>query len=122
MLIWFCFQNDYLDAFGDSLNRPIGTDIKMSRITWLSINAFHKYNAAQKTLFLKHYGNSSEQPVAIIIDLYKELDLPKLYYKVENKYQSELQEEINDLPNDIIPQEIFHWYITNLKQGLINFS
>lgn len=93
----------------------------MSRVTWLSINTFKKCNATQKTLFLKHYGNSSEESMNEIINLYKELDLPKLYKMVEDRFESELLNKISQLPEDAFPHELFYWLINNLKQRLIRF-
>lgn len=93
----------------------------MSKIGWLSINAFHKCNPIQKELFRDNYGNFSEDSVNKIINLYKELQLPELYKETEHKLHGEILKEIEEIPSDIIPHEVFFRSITGLKNKLVKY-
>lgn len=78
----------------------------MSRITWLTITAYQKCNPAQKNVMREHYGKDSDLSVEKIIKLYEELEIPKAYDEKLNKMRTEIFQETNELPNDIIPHEI----------------
>lgn len=65
-------------------------------------------------MLLEHYGKPSDDSAREILNLYEALQLPKMYEDTENKYHSELAEEINHLPDEIIP----HQLLTNLLNNL----
>lgn len=112
------FQNDYLDCFDDPKNRSIGIDIKEAKVSWLAVNAYKQCNSKQKDVFRQHYGNKSSDSVSAIINLYKELDMPKKYEEAEHQLHSQILKEINEIPNHIIPHELLIRLLDNLRQGL----
>lgn len=112
------FQNDYLDSFDDPKNRKLGTDIKESRITWLSVTAYNNCNPRQKQFFNENFGKGLSCSVNKIINLYEELDMPKVYEEAEHKLYSTIIADINKLNNDIIPHVLPLRLLNNLQQRL----
>lgn len=91
----------------------------MAKITWLSVNAYTKCNSQQKDFFLKHYGNDSKDSVNKIIDLYEELELPKLYEETKRELHNEIIEGIKYIPDDVVPHELFHILLKNMRDNFL---
>lgn len=110
-----------MDCFDNPKNRELGADIKEARITWLSYLAYNKCNAVQKQFFNENYGKNSSSSVSKIIDLYQELEMPKMYEDTERKLHSSILEEVKTLPNDIIPHALISRLLNNLQQKLCSY-
>lgn len=73
-------------------------------------------------VFRQHYGKPSSDSVSAIINLYKELDMPKQYEDTEISFHSDLIKEIKKLPDDIIPHQLLLKLLSNLRQRLYSTS
>lgn len=106
IIIVFLFQNDYKDSFDDPKNREIGRDIKNGKVNWLSFTAYSRCNPQQKELFRENfYRESCGDSVNNLIELYKQLDIPKVYEETIRNIQNEILEDIKTLPKDTISRD-----------------
>jgi farnesyl diphosphate synthase len=53
------------------------------------------------------------QSVAVIKDIFRQLDLPKLYSEYEESSYVEINRLINELP-DLLPSAIFHGFMAKI--------
>jgi len=86
MGVKFQIQDDYLDCYGDPEHiGKVGTDIFDHKCTWLLVIALQMMNEGQRKTLEANYGNGIEDKKAeqTIKELYKELDLEKVYEKQE---------------------------------------
>ncbi|XP_053614357.1 uncharacterized protein LOC128677488 [Plodia interpunctella] len=104
---FFQIQDDFLDCFGDpSVMGKTGTDIQDGKCTWLAVVALQRASPAQKQIMEDHYGSSKPEDVAIIKDLYEELQLPHTYSVYEEAtydlLRTQIQQVTRGLPHDFI--------------------
>ncbi|CAH4038335.1 unnamed protein product [Pieris brassicae] len=82
----FQMQDDYIDCFASEETRgKLGSDIQEGKCTWLAVQALKMSNPAQRATFLANYGRHEKDQVDAVELLYKELDLPALYYREVEK-------------------------------------
>ena len=88
-------QDDFLDAFADPIiTGKIGTDIQEGKCTWLIIQALKRCNHDQRKLLENAYGRRDEVKVQQVKQLYRDLELDKVYESHEAKALAQLQEMI----------------------------
>lgn len=74
-------------------------------------------NSEQKEIFRQNFHNvRSEDAVNNLIELYKQLDMPKVYEETYHNIQNEILEDTKKLPGEIIPHELLFNIINILKQ------
>ncbi|XP_031621837.1 farnesyl pyrophosphate synthase-like [Contarinia nasturtii] len=101
-------QNDYFDCFNDAnvLRKP-GTDIEDGRCTWLAVTAMEHVSDEQKDILIKCYGQNDAECIRQVKQVYKDLDLPKLYNQFADQTHYNIKKKIEafsqqyDLPPNI---------------------
>ena len=103
---YFQIQDDYLDCFGDpKVIGKIGTDIQDNKCSWLVVQALDRCDEKQRKVLLDNYGQWDDKKVAIIKDLYRQLDLPAVFAKYEEDSYKTIQKELDELK--ILPRAVF---------------
>lgn len=106
--IYFCFQDDYIDCFGDeTLTGKFGTDIQEGKCSWLAVNALKRCTASQRIVFNACYGSKEPAHVERCKQLYCDLKLPELFRDVEKRYYDDILERIRGLPTEEL-RRLFH--------------
>ncbi|BBN06613.1 farnesyl diphosphate synthase [Marchantia polymorpha subsp. ruderalis] len=83
---YFQVQDDYLDCYGDpAFIGKIGTDIEDTKCSWLVVQALQRASEDQKNVIKENYGKKDPSKVAIIKQLYKELNLEKVFEDYEQE-------------------------------------
>lgn len=103
---YFQIQDDFLDCFGDpSVTGKIGRDIEDAKCSWLVIQALKRVNSEQKALLAANYGKDDLTSVGLVKDLYKTLNLEKVYRDYEEDSYKTLcnliQSHNNGFPRDL---------------------
>ncbi|XP_063830677.1 uncharacterized protein LOC135079961 isoform X1 [Ostrinia nubilalis] len=101
-------QNDFLDSFGDeAISGKIGSDIQEGKISWLSVTALQRCDEAQREEFIANYGRADDACVQRIKQLYRELQIPRLYREEERACYENIIARIQALPSDnVIPSPV----------------
>ena len=103
---YFQIQDDYLDCFGDpKVIGKIGTDIQDNKCSWLVVQALERCNAQQRKVLLDNYGKWDDEKVAVIKELYRNLDLQTVFAKYEEESYTAIQKELDQLK--ILPRGVF---------------
>ncbi|KAK4885117.1 hypothetical protein RN001_001388 [Aquatica leii] len=104
---FFQAQNDYMDCFGDSIaTGKEGTDIQEGKCTWLIITALEKASPTQRERLEQHYGKTDRESVCNVLDVYRELNIPELYYNYKNNIDRIISSHINKISH-IFPELLF---------------
>lgn len=104
---YFQVQDDYLDMFGDpNVTGKIGTDIEDRKCSWLVVQALKLADQNQKILIEKNYGIKSKASVEIIQQLYKDLNLEKLFKNYEQTKYEEIMLKVGQFENDSLSKAI----------------
>ncbi|KAG6553116.1 hypothetical protein Mapa_005454 [Marchantia paleacea] len=83
---YFQVQDDYLDCYGDpAFIGKIGTDIEDTKCSWLVVQALQRASEDQKKVIKENYGKKDPSKVAVIKQLYKELNLEKVFEDYEQE-------------------------------------
>ncbi|EGD77089.1 hypothetical protein PTSG_07427 [Salpingoeca rosetta] len=107
MGVFFQVQDDYLDCYGaPEVIGKIGTDIEQdNKCGWLVVQALDRVTPEQRKILEENYGRKDPECVKRIKELYKELDLEKLYHEFEEasyqKLMKMVEEKAGDLPKGI---------------------
>jgi len=108
----FQVQDDYIDCFGDpSQTGKIGTDIRDGKCSWLAVMALELASDEQRALIQHNYGQGeSAECEERIKQLYKQLNITKVYRDYERNTLSEIIAQINRLKtiSSTLPVEIFY--------------
>jgi farnesyl diphosphate synthase len=92
---YFQVQDDYLDCYADAETLgKIGTDIQDNKCGWLVVNALANANAEQVAILKAHYGKHNDESVAIIKQLYRDMNIEKLFFDYEAASYATLQSMI----------------------------
>jgi farnesyl diphosphate synthase len=103
---YFQIQDDFLDCFGDAkVIGKVGTDIQDNKCSWLVVQALERCDAAQRKVLLQNYGKWDDKKVAVVKDLYRTLDLPKVFATYEEESYAAIQKELDELK--ILPRAVF---------------
>lgn len=108
---YFQIQDDVLDAFAPpEVLGKIGTDIEDAKCSWLVCKALELVTPEQKEILLEHYGKHDPDGVEKVKNLYKELELEKIY----NEYEEEQKQACDELIATVEPesfQELFKFLL-----------
>jgi len=110
---YFQIQDDFLDAFGDpEVIGKIGTDIEDNKCSWLVVQALGKASEEQKKLLEEHYGKPSPEGVAKVKQLYRDLDLEKMFRAYEAESHESLCKKIDS--QSALPKEVFTSFLDKI--------
>lgn len=103
---YFQIQDDFLDCYGDAaVIGKVGTDIQDNKCSWLVVQALARAAPAQKALLKAHYGKSDPAAVAVVKQLYADLDLAAVYHAYEDETYATIAAEIAQVTQ--MPPDIF---------------
>lgn len=81
---YFQVQDDYLDCYGEpSVIGKIGRDIEDAKCSWLVVQALKRVTPEQKARLKANYGKEDQQAVAIVKEIYKQVELETVYKEYE---------------------------------------
>jgi farnesyl diphosphate synthase len=103
---YFQIQDDYLDCFGNpEVIGKVGTDIQDNKCSWLVVQALNLCSPGQRKVLEKNYGQWDDKKVAKVKNLYKQLDLPKVFTEYEEASYASIQEDLQKV--DCMPKECY---------------
>jgi len=103
---YFQIQDDFLDCFGDpKVIGKIGTDIEDNKCSWLIVQALDRATPEQRQVFQDNYGQSDEAKVEKIKEVYRALDMPKIFSDYEEASYKKLSATIEG--QDKLPKGLF---------------
>lgn len=99
-------QNDFLDCYGNpEVVGKESMDIREGKCTWLAVVALQRATTHQRAVFERSYGNSDQESIQIVRDLYEELGLPNTYSlyteKTYNLIRTHIQQMSGRLPHKL---------------------
>ncbi|EDQ91435.1 uncharacterized protein MONBRDRAFT_6210 [Monosiga brevicollis MX1] len=107
MGIFFQVQDDYLDCYGDpKVIGKIGTDIQDNKCGWLVIQALQRATPEQRKILEDNYARKDAACEARVKELYKELNLEKVYKDYEEQHYHKLMGMIDEKAGQL-PKAIF---------------
>ncbi|CAH2042353.1 unnamed protein product, partial [Iphiclides podalirius] len=111
---FFQIQDDFLDCFGDpAVIGKNGSDIQDGKCTWLAVVALQRATPSQRQIMEEHYGSSKPEDVAMIKDLYEELQLPHTYSVYEEATYDLLRTQIQQVTRGL-PHDLFFKILDNI--------
>mmetsp|Transcript_10262 Transcript_10262/g.14010 ORF Transcript_10262/g.14010 Transcript_10262/m.14010 type:complete len:380 (+) Transcript_10262:293-1432(+) len=111
---YFQIQDDFIDCFGDpKVIGKIGTDIEDNKCSWLVCQALLVANPKQTVVLKANYGKDDKQSVRKVKDLYKELNLEKIYQQYEEDSYKKMNSLI-DTRSDKQSKGIFTWLLKRI--------
>jgi len=106
---YFQVQDDFLDCYGDpEVTGKVGTDIQDGKCSWLVVMALQRADHKQTKELALRYGSHKEEDVQWVKNLYTELGLKKLFNHYEAEFYDDIQDMIQQIRGDELPQQIFH--------------
>lgn len=113
----FQAQDDYLDLFGDpKVTGKIGTDIEDGKCSWPIVEALKVATNEQKDIIMANYGSSSEESVAKIKEIYKELDIESRFKQFEKKQFDQICALVEPINNKVLVKDVFYGLLTMIYQ------
>ncbi|KAI9331841.1 isoprenoid synthase domain-containing protein [Obelidium mucronatum] len=112
---YFQAQDDYLDCFGaPEVIGKIGTDIEDNKCSWLVNQALPLCNADQRKRLDENYGQRKPENVAVVKQVYKELDLVGLYAKYEETSHALVMDLISQIDEAVLPRDMFITFVKRI--------
>jgi farnesyl diphosphate synthase len=104
---YFQIQDDYLDCFGlpEQIGK-VGTDIQDKKCSWLVVQALKICTDQQRKIVQDNYGVWDDKKVAVIKQLYRDLNLDQLFLAYEDESYSLIQQELEDI-SPLVPKEVY---------------
>ena len=115
----FQIQDDILGIVGDAkqLGKPVGSDIREGKYTVLTLKALDMANDVQRDTILKTLGHeeASEQSVADVTNLLRELDVIGYAQAISRQYVDEAIQHLATVPDSEYKTLLGHWaeYLIN---------
>jgi farnesyl diphosphate synthase len=110
---YFQVQDDFLDCYGDpQVIGKVGTDIQDNKCSWLVVQALKRATPQQKKLLKDNYGKWDDKCVARVKDLYKELQLEKLFRDYEEQSYLEIQRDLEQVT--LVPRAVFDLFLQKI--------
>ena len=106
---YFQVQDDYLDCYADAATLgKIGTDIQDNKCSWLVVQALAKASPEDVALLKANYGKHDETCIKTVKELYKRLDLEKLFEAYEKTSYETLTKMIAEYcPKLGLPESVY---------------
>ncbi|CAB4482759.1 farnesyl pyrophosphate synthase [Rhizophagus irregularis] len=112
---YFQIQDDYLDCYGDpEVIGKIGTDIEDNKCSWLINQALAKVSPEQRKLLDENYGRKNPKNVVVVKQIYKDLEIEKLYKEYEEQSYSRLNDLILQLDDSLIKRQVFYTFMDRI--------
>jgi farnesyl diphosphate synthase len=103
---FFQIQDDFLDCFGSPEQiGKVGRDIEEAKCGWLVVTALKRCSASQRKVLEENYGREEPERVARVKQVYRELDMPKVYADYEESSYRQLQALIAG--QTVVPRAVF---------------
>lgn len=103
---YFQIQDDFLDCFGDPETiGKVGTDIQDNKCSWMVVQALQRCTPAQRTILENNYGQWDDKKVRKVKELYKTLDLVKVFEEYEQASYKDIQAELDKVT--LMPRDVF---------------
>ena len=83
----------------------MGTDIQDNKCSWLVVQALDRASPEQRNMLKENYGRSDPEAIAVVKELYNELDLATVYHRYEDETYKALSQEIAQVT--MMPSEVF---------------
>ncbi|KAG7394283.1 hypothetical protein PHYBOEH_005395 [Phytophthora boehmeriae] len=110
---YFQIQDDFLDCYGDEkVIGKVGTDIQDNKCSWLVVQALDRATPEQKAILKENYGRNDPKAIAVVKQLYNDLDLATVYHRYEDETYKTLCEEIARVT--IMPAEVFNLLVRKI--------
>ncbi|KAI4265346.1 MAG: hypothetical protein L6R38_009488 [Xanthoria sp. 2 TBL-2021] len=92
---YFQVQDDYLDAYGapETIGK-IGTDIMDNKCSWVINQALERASPTQRKILDECYGRKDAEKEAKVKEIFRELELEKVYLEYEEKAVGKIREMI----------------------------
>lgn len=104
---FFQVQDDFLDCYGDpKVIGKIGTDIEDNKCGWLIVQALKLCTPEQRVILDANYAKKDPECVKKIKQVYKELNLEKVFHDYEEASYTSLKKLIEE-KSGALPKEIF---------------
>ncbi|KAI9229193.1 MAG: isoprenoid synthase domain-containing protein [Piptocephalis tieghemiana] len=104
---FFQVQDDYLDCYGDPTTiGKIGTDIQDNKCSWLIVQALDRASPEQRASLDANYGRKDEKCVQIVKDIYKDLDLQRVFHDYEESSHQRLLDLIAASDPKLVPHNV----------------
>ncbi|XP_072381652.1 farnesyl pyrophosphate synthase-like [Diabrotica undecimpunctata] len=95
------------------------TDISEGRPSWLAIQAYQRSSPAQRTLLEQHYGRANKESVQKCYELFKELELDKVFTKYREDFYNQIYLSIHkDVPKNL-PKELYLNFLNFCTTGAL---
>lgn len=113
---FFQVQDDYLDCFGDpKVIGKVGRDIEEGKCCWPFVTALKICTPEQKKILIENYGKDDPKCVDRVKDIYKKLNIPKIYADYEEETYKELVSLVTKFEYvDQVPLEVFDWILKKI--------
>jgi len=83
----------------------VGRDIEEAKCGWLVVTALKRCSPAQRKVLEENYGREEPEKVARVKQVYRELDMPKIYADYEENSYRQLQSLIGG--QSVVPRAVF---------------
>ncbi|XP_068620611.1 uncharacterized protein [Battus philenor] len=102
-------HNDFIDyhIMEGTASGKTGNDVTQGKCSWVTLAVLERCNAEQLRLFKENYGSTDTDKLNRIRQLYKEMDVPKLYELEEKTRLNNFLKKVNELPADSTPSADF---------------
>jgi len=111
---YFQIQDDFIDCYGDpAVTGKIGRDIEDAKCSWLIIQALKIATIEQREILKQNYGKDDAECVRFVKDLYKELNLEKVYSEYEEESYKSICQMIQSHENGF-PKELFLFLVMKI--------
>jgi farnesyl diphosphate synthase len=105
---YFQVQDDYLDCYGlPEVIGKIGTDIEDNKCGWLIVQALRLASEKQREILDECYGQRDPKKVLKVKEVFKELDIERVYQKYEDDSYERLSGLIQKVDDDLVPRKMF---------------
>ncbi len=110
---YFQIQDDYLDCYGDpKIIGKVGTDIQDNKCSWLVVQALARADETQRKTLIEHYGKDKESSIHMVKELYKSMDMEKLYLSYENESYEKIGKMIQSVKS--VPHGVFTSFLRKI--------
>lgn len=107
---YFQIQDDYLDCYGDPETiGKIGTDIQDGKCSWLVVQTMLRTTPEQRSVLEASYAKHDDDAVKKVKELYRHLDLERVYHEYEEDTYQTLRRKIESVST--VPKEVYYFLL-----------
>lgn len=110
---FFQVQDDFLDCYGtpEQIGK-VGRDIEEAKCGWLVVTALPLCSPQQRKVLQDNYGREEAASVARVKQVYKELNIEKIYRDYEEKSYRQLKRDIES--QTVVKKEAFEYLLNKI--------